>query len=225
LSFPRRRESKNNDIASFISNKSKEPDVLCIILFGSRARGTNRADSDVDLLIIRKEGFARVVEKLGNTHFEITYTTSSSCVEFWHDNKDDCFNLFQNYKVLFNRNNTFEELKKAGDAIIAEGKTLLSESEKDHLRFDITDQISACEALLLSDSCTAELIVADLVWRMSEIYFDVRRFWIPAPKQRLSVIHEIEPQVYDLFKKALTAPNTKSKLDYLDQLSKAVFQE
>ena len=64
----------NNVYDEFVEDLKKRSDVLGIILFGSWARGNNRPDSDVDLVVILKEGFRRTVEYRGSQAFEIIYT-------------------------------------------------------------------------------------------------------------------------------------------------------
>ena len=41
----------NDDLKKFINSISKKYDLKKVILFGSRANGTNREDSDIDLLV------------------------------------------------------------------------------------------------------------------------------------------------------------------------------
>ena len=52
----------NHDTNMFLDALKQRPDVVGIILFGSWARGNNRPDSDVDLIVILTAGFKRTVE-------------------------------------------------------------------------------------------------------------------------------------------------------------------
>ena len=79
----------NATIEQFITELRKNPDVLGILLFGSRARGNNRDDSDVDLLVIVKHGFHRIIEERANLAFEIIFTTEDQAISFWRANPDD----------------------------------------------------------------------------------------------------------------------------------------
>ena len=45
----------NNGTQEFIELLKRRPDIVGIILFGSWARGNNRLDSDVDLVVIVTE--------------------------------------------------------------------------------------------------------------------------------------------------------------------------
>jgi len=42
--------------------RDASPPGSCVVLFGSRARGTDRADSDVDFLVIQPEVTSRISE-------------------------------------------------------------------------------------------------------------------------------------------------------------------
>jgi predicted nucleotidyltransferase len=65
----------NNDTINFIEELKSRPEVLGVILFGSWARGNNRPDSDVDLVVILTDGYRRTVECRNKQAFEIIYTT------------------------------------------------------------------------------------------------------------------------------------------------------
>jgi len=52
----------NETTQKFLAELQQRPDVLGVILFGSWARGNNRRDSDVDLVVILTEGYRRAVE-------------------------------------------------------------------------------------------------------------------------------------------------------------------
>ena len=97
----------NNDTQEFIEELKSRPGILGIILFGSWARGNNRLDSDVDLVVIVTEGFKRSVEYHKNQAFEIIYTTEELVFEFWESHKDDCVSLWEVAKVLYSISTIF----------------------------------------------------------------------------------------------------------------------
>lgn len=49
----------NKATLDFLDNLKSREDVLGVVLFGSWARGNQRATSDVDLVVIVKEGYKR----------------------------------------------------------------------------------------------------------------------------------------------------------------------
>jgi len=93
----------NNVTEEFIEELKQRPNVLGVTLFGSWARGNNRPDSDVDLVVILKEGYRRTVEYKGEQAFEIIYTTEKSALEYWDSHKDDCAGLWSVAKVLYDK--------------------------------------------------------------------------------------------------------------------------
>jgi predicted nucleotidyltransferase len=46
----------NQETETFLEELKQKPEVLGVILFGSWARGNNRPDSDVDLVVILTNG-------------------------------------------------------------------------------------------------------------------------------------------------------------------------
>jgi predicted nucleotidyltransferase len=72
----------NTITQQYIGELQQNPQVLGIILFGSWARGNNRPDSDIDLLVIVKDGFKRTVEYREGQTFEITYTTEQGAIQY-----------------------------------------------------------------------------------------------------------------------------------------------
>jgi len=188
----------NQETQAFIEDLKGRPDVLGVILFGSWARGNNRPDRDVDLLVILEVGFKRAVEYRGNQAFEIIYTTGKAAVEFWESNKDDCARFWEIAKILFDRDRTIQALQTQALLIVKGGKEPLDNDQLVHLRFDAEDQLRYIQHILSSDQTTANLLLTNKVFVLTELFFDVRQLWIPAPKQRLSEIKSISPEFYTL---------------------------
>lgn len=182
----------------YIEELQTDSNVLGIILFGSWARGNNRPDSDVDLLVIVQDGFKRTVEYRAGWAFEITYTTEQGAIEYWESNPNDAIELWRVAKILFDRDGTVARLKRAGDKIREKGKSPLSSEQYDHHKFDVYDQLKAIEDLAQSDPSTARLLLSLKVFQLTELFFDIRQIWTPPPKQRLGIIHDINQDLYDL---------------------------
>ncbi len=150
-------------LGSFVDELKNREDVLGVILFGSWARGTNRDDSDFDLLVIQREGFLRTVEYRDNRAFELTYTTVQGAIDFWKENKDDCVDLWNVAKVLYDKDDTLKQLREAANAIRREGKDSLDIVTLEHFRFDTQDQVRAVIGLIGRDNATAQLILCNKV--------------------------------------------------------------
>jgi predicted nucleotidyltransferase len=191
----------NQNTTDFIEELKQMSEVLGIILFGSWARGNNRPDSDVDLVVILTEGYARRVEYKNNQAFEIIYTTTQSALEFWKNNTDDCAELWSVAKILYDKNGTLETLKEKAFEIIKNGKKPIDEDQKKQYQFSAEDEIKAVEHLITTDPTTASMVLTYAVNNLSSLFFDLRQLWTPAPKQRLSKIKEIDPKLYSFFER------------------------
>lgn len=185
-------------IDDFVEELKKRDDVLGVILFGSWARGNNRPDSDVDLLVILSEGFQRAIEERDKQVFEIIYTTSEAALDYYKDNKDQAYELWKVAKVLYDRDGTVQNLKSEVDELLGPGKKIIDNQQIRQLRFDAEDQIKYVEFVLAKDPTTANLILANKVFGLTEVFFDLRQIWTPAPKQRLEEIKKMEPEFYSL---------------------------
>ncbi len=214
----------NATTRSFIEALKADSDIRGIILFGSWARGNNRPDSDVDLLVIRREGFRRVVEVVNEQAFEITYTTEQGALDFWQANPDDAVELWNIAQVLFDRDGVMARLRQAGASIRAQGKAPLDPDQLAHLQFDVFDQIRAVRALSASDPTTAKMILSFKLFQLTELYFDIRQQWTPPPKQRLARIRQQQPALDDLVRRFHEVRSLSEQVDLIEKIARLVFQ-
>ncbi|OGM04601.1 hypothetical protein A2715_02320 [Candidatus Woesebacteria bacterium RIFCSPHIGHO2_01_FULL_39_32] len=191
----------NNVYDEFVEDLKKRSDVLGIILFGSWARGNNRPDSDVDLVVILKEGFRRTVEYRGSQAFEIIYTIDNSAFDYWESHKDDCAGLWEVAKVLYDKNGTIQRLQKRVKRMLKPGKKPYDQYQLGQLRFDAEDQLNYVKKIRTDDPTTARMILLNKVFVLTELFFDIKQLWTPAPKQRLMRIKNIAPSFYELLVK------------------------
>lgn len=214
----------DNAVNDFYDQLKKNDNVLGIILFGSWARGNSRPDSDVDLLVIQKEGFKKTVEVFKNIPFEITYTTESGVKKYWRGNPDDCVELWNIGKVIFDRDGTIKKLRQYAKTLSQKGKAPLSNNEITLIKFDIYDQIKAAEKLTATDPTTAAMILQSKVFHLSKIYFDLHQYWTPPPKQRLQVLSQSKPDLVVLVKKFYsTETNLPMKCDLAKKIADLTF--
>jgi len=188
----------NNGTQEFIELLKRRPDIVGIILFGSWARGNNRLDSDVDLVVIVTEGFRRTVEYNNTQAFEIIYTTEKQAFEFWENHKDDCASLWEVAKVVYDKDGTIERLQKKVEEMLKAGKKPYDQWQLGQVRFDAEDTLRYVEHELSNDPITANLLLDIKVFALTEVFFDLRQQWTPAPKQRLSKIKNINMEFYAL---------------------------
>ena len=180
----------------FIEELKARPDVLGIILFGSWARGDNRPDSDVDLVVILREGYRRTVEHKNGEVFEIIFTTEDGALDYWDSHKDDAFGLWEVAKILYDQNGTVLRLQDKIKTLLDSGKCPIDEYQIGQYRFDAKDQLKVSGVLAQSDTTAANFILTNKVFALTELFFDLRKEWTPAPKQRLAKIREIKPELY-----------------------------
>jgi Nucleotidyltransferase domain. len=167
-------------------------------MFGSWARGNNCPDSDVDLVVILADGYRRTVDHRNGQVFEIIYTTENGAFEYWESHKDDAAGLWAVAKVLFDKDGTIERLQTKIKEVLDAGKKPIDEYQLGQFRFDAEDQLKYVEHILASDPTTANPILSNKVFAMTELFFDIRQKWTPAPKQRLAEIQKISPDFYAL---------------------------
>lgn len=188
----------NQETQNFVEELKKRSDVLGVILFGSWARGNNRPDSDVDLVVILTDGYRRTVEYRDKQAFEIIYTTEKGAFDYWESHKDDAAGLWEIAKILFDKDGTIERLKNKIKKVLNAGKKPIDEFQLGQFRFDAEDQLKYVESVLANDPTTANLILTNKIFALTELFFDIRQMWTPAPKQRLERIKEISPDFYSL---------------------------
>ncbi len=189
----------NEDTIEFLEELKNNENVLGVILFGSWARGNNRPDSDVDLVVILKEGYRRTVEYKNNQAFEIIYITEKSALDFWKSNIDDCFNLWSIAKIVYDKDGTMKELEDEAQKIIKDGKKKVDAFQVGQFKFSAEDELRAVELMLEKDKGTASLVLSKTTLSLTEQFFDLKQLWTPAPKQRLAKIKEINPELGELF--------------------------
>ncbi len=189
----------NKDTQEFIEGLKSRPDILGIILFGSWARGNNRLDSDVDLVVI---------------------------LEFWESHKDDCAGLWEVAKVLYDKDRTIERLQTKVEEMLRAGKKPYDTWQLGQVRFDVEDQLGYVEHELSNDPVTANFILYNKVFALTEVFFDLRQQWTPAPKQRLSKIKNVSMEFYALLEQFYRDDVTiKDKLHIARMMIPVVFND
>ncbi len=216
----------NTDTQQFIEELKGRTDVLGVIMFGSWARGNNRPDSDVDLVVILTEGYRRTVEYKNQQAFEIIYTTARSALEFWQGKKDDCVGLWAVAKIVYDKDGTIQQLKEKAEEIIKEGKKPIDEYQKGQFKFSAEDEMKAVESMATKDVATANLVLNYTMNNLTSLFFDLRQLWTPAPKQRLTKINELKPELGTLFEEFYKdKASLEDKLTTARQIVPLVFED
>lgn len=189
----------NQETKKLVDKLKERDDVLGVLMFGSWARGNNRENSDIDLLVILQDGYKRCIEREGSQIFEIIYTTSDKAISYWKENKDDCANLWEAAYILHEKDEVMSTLKGTAQEILKDGKSPLNESEREQRKFDAYDQIRACKDYYSKgDKVQTLFILTNKVFDLTKTFFDIRQMWTPAPKLRLKVIEEESSELYNM---------------------------
>ncbi len=216
----------NRETIKFIEELKKRPDVLGIVLFGSWARGDNRPDSDVDLVVLLKKGFRRTVEFKKKQSFEITYTTPAAALAFYKGHKDDCAGFWSCAKILYDKTGAAMRLKKQSIQLLRSGKSKMEPINKARLLWDASEQLASVKFKANRDLTSAMLHLHERVINMTEIFFDLKRLWTPAPKHRITKIKEISRNLYKLLKSFYTDDlSFDAKLKLARKMIPVVFEE
>lgn len=216
----------NSVINKYLIKLKANQDVLGAILFGSRATGKYRDDSDIDLIVIQKEKFLRTVEYFDSLPFEITYTTPGKAIDYWKNNIDDCYWLWKFGKTVFDRDGTIKRLQEEAQKIIGKDKKPLDGNQIKHLQFDAEDQINAAKKLAEDDIFTANLILTEKVYQLVKLFFDIRQEWTPPPKHMMAGVKNISEELSG-FLKEFYRPQQEfdRKLDLADKITSIVFEK
>lgn len=215
----------NEATQKFVEELKQRSEVVGVIMFGSWARGNNRADSDVDLVVILTEGYRRTVENRDGQDFEIIYTTEKSAFEYWESHKDDATGLWEVAKILYDKDGTIKQLQEKTQEMLKTGKKPIDEFQLGQFRFDAEDTLKYVETIIESDPTTANLILTNKVFALTELFFDIHQLWTPAPKQRLAKIKELKPELFDLLKEFyIDTQPLAAKLDIAKKIIPLVWQ-
>ena len=216
----------NEETKIFLEELKQRSDVLGVIMLGSWARGNNRPDSDVDLVVILTEGYRRTVEHRNGQPFEIIYTTEKGAFDYWEGHKDDAAGLWEVAKILYDKDNTVEQLKNKITEVLDAGKKSIDEYQLGQFRFDAEDILKYVESILASDPTSANLILTNKIFALTELFFDIQQMWTPAPKQRLAEIQKISADFYALLKEFYQEQITlRDKLKIANKIVPIIFEK
>jgi predicted nucleotidyltransferase len=218
-----RSATLNKATYNFLENLKHREDVLGVIMFGSQARGNNRPDSDVDLVVILTEGFRRAIEYYEGQAFEIIYTTAKGTLAYWESHLDDAAGLWAVAKVLYDKDGIIAHLKNKIQQVLDKGKKPIDRYQLAQFRFDAEDTLKYVEHIADGDSATANLILTNKVFTLTELFFNIRQLWIPAPKQRMEQIKEISPGLYNLLSEFYSDKKLRERLEIAKKIVPLVF--
>ncbi|HEV3244858.1 MAG TPA: nucleotidyltransferase domain-containing protein, partial [Candidatus Paceibacterota bacterium] len=152
-----------------------ERNRLGAAVFGSWARGDNRPDSDVDVLVLTDGLERRGVDKIGNVNVEIVYTSEEGAKRFAFKRMDSFLNMWRDAQIIFDTNGGLKRLKEFAEQTESAGKPAMETWQLEHKQFDIVDAVHAVESLAKQDPATAEMYLQRTVYNLLQFYFDKQR--------------------------------------------------
>ena len=186
----------NQQIENFVNKLKDEERTEGVLLFGSWARGNNRSNSDVDLLVIVSDGYSREIEEYEGKLFEIVYSTKESAIDYWKSDMNGCANLWEVGQILYSKGNQMENLKTKAKTLLMEGKQSLKNKEIERLLFNAEDQLKSACTIAKKNVSHSNFLIHNHVFELTSIFFDLHKEWTPAPKQRLEKIKEMNLDLY-----------------------------
>jgi predicted nucleotidyltransferase len=210
-------------IEKFIEELKIKDETLGILIFGSYARGDQRENSDVDVLVLVKDGAWRDVERRKDQVFEMVYASLDDCRSFYQAHPNDAVQQWNDGKIMFDRDGGMEKLKAFVSAIRNQGKKKLTAKQIAHFKFDAEDKVSAIEYLKENDFATANLYLQTLAQTLLELHFDLMQEWTPAPKQRLRYLRTHHAALSSLYDSFYTAKTFEEQFSVAKNIAKVTF--
>jgi nucleotidyltransferase-like protein len=180
----------------YVDELAARPDVGAVILFGSRARGDNRPDSDIDLLVLVPSGYRRAVDDRDGQSFELLCLSEGVARDYFRENLDTAAEFWATAHILFERDGSASRLHGEMHEVLAAGKPALDEGTLTSSRFNSEDQLRAVKARAAHDAVTAAALLHNKVLELTGSYFDVRQRWTPSLKTRFAAIAEADPELH-----------------------------
>jgi Mg2+ and Co2+ transporter CorA len=197
----------NKATENFLEELKADDNVVGVVLFGSWARGNNRDDSDVDLLI-----------------FELIYTTSDAALKYYEDHLDDAYGLWSVAKTLHSKDNAVETLQTSVDELLSGGKPEIPHTQQEQILFDKRDKLKYIKRIYDEDPTTSNLMLFNTALELAEVFFDLRQEWTPAPKQRLQRIGELNDDLAALLREFYVESTTaERRWSLLEKMTDLVF--
>lgn len=212
-------------VDNYIEKLKSQDDVLGILIFGSYARGEQRKNSDVDVLVLVKEGVWRDVETRDGQAFEMVYSSPDKARQFYEANPNDAVQQWTDGKIVYDPKGEMEKMKEFVSAIKEKGKPQMDTKKRRHLQFDAEDKVRAVEAMQQKDVATANLQLSRLGNEVLELYFDLRQLWTPAPKQQLGYLRENDKETAQLFDTYFKEERLGNRLVAIQKIIKRLFSE
>jgi len=166
--------SVDREIRHLVDELARRPEVLGVALFGSVARGDARPDSDVDVFVLVTDGMWREVEERGRRHVEFVFSSPQSTQAFGERRPDEYVKMWQEARVLLDKEGRMAELRQAAEDLRVRGKPRPDQRSIRHWQFDAEDQLRGVRGLRATDLPAAALVLHRIA----------RRAWFASTRPR-----------------------------------------
>jgi len=205
---------------AFLEELKNDHENLAVALFGSHAKGTNRPDSDIDLLVITKNTTKRGIEKKHGREFEIVYATATGTESYYKNDPDNFVRFWQHAKILFDPENILVKFQQDAHTLSKQKKKPMSEDKIKHSIFNQTDQLHFINSQIDKDPANAILMLYNLLELTLEFYFDYHQIWKPAPKEMLKTLEKINFPLAQKARELLLENSINKKIILFEELIK-----
>lgn len=211
------------ELEVFLEELKEDKLVHAVILFGSHVRGSNKPDSDVDLIIICNKTKRDVVRRGGEV-FEIVYVTEEDAITYYNNNKDGAVRLWNEAKILFDRDESAQRIKDYVKLEIeSKGKEKLSGTGLVQARFDFDDSLKVFLRDMSNSPVNVSYLLHQKVDGLLEMYFTVHGIWAPAPKQMMEKVKTINQKLYSLSEHFYLSDRLEEKILLFREMIEIVF--
>jgi hypothetical protein len=189
-----------------------------VILYGSRARGTHRPDSDVDLLLVRREGGnTRDVRSWRGVQVD-AFISEESGLE---PERDSGLLRIRQGRLLRDETGFGAHLIQKAQEVFARGPVPLPPEELKALRVwchKMLQRVAGREA----NPVQADYRRVSFLTELLPLYFQARARWFLGPEESLRALAVEDPRTHEAFARAL-AP--EASLEVLERLVCRVLPE
>lgn len=118
-----------------------------------------------------------------------------------------------------------QDLRERTQQIIQLGKKLIDHYQLGQFQFSAEDEIRAAETMVETGPVTASFVLSKTVMFLTELFFDIRQDWIPAPKQRALKINDKKLELYGALEKFYRGNESlQHRMNFAKEIIKIVFE-
>lgn len=210
----------NREIRLFVEGLKKNKNILGIALYGSYAKGTQREDSDVDLMVLlRRKNKQVLIVDSGELTFEINFSTVKEEINSYKNDLDKVVRFWDQAKILYDPEKQLERFRAEAMRFKKSGKARLKDEVIQKILFNFEDQINFISAKSTEDLPTAIFMFNSLVYVFLDQYFDLCQLWKPAPKEILGNLRKVDPDFAEKIDQIMMNSELKVRINVFKEIA------